>query len=272
MSTTEGDPAALEREWVEWRQERERQLTRPHGLLAATGMHWLTSDPTRFDDVPGAWSSDGDGVRVDLVEGETLTLGDVTVTGRYNFGVVEDGTNVMALFDDAVVEITARNGRNMIRPRHPDHELLRNYRGTPTFPYDVRWRVRGRLIPFESPRAVTVDASVEGLHHVYEAPGQVEFELDGATHRLTAFSDGNSFDALFRDATSGVTTYGATRELSIEAPGDDGWMTLDFNRAINLYCAYTDFSTCPVPPLENRLSVAIEAGEKIPYERLVSPD
>jgi uncharacterized protein len=270
VSDGEGDPAALEEEWGEWREERERQLARPLGLLAATGMHWLTRDPTRFDDVPGAWSSDNDGVHVDLADGETLTLADVTLSGPHNFGVLEDGPSVMAQFDDAVVEIATRNGRDMIRPRHPDHELVRNYRGTPTFPYDLRWRVRGRLILFESPSAVTVDASVEGLHHVYDSPGQVEFDLDGATHRLTLFSDRDSFDILFRDGTSGVTTYGATRALSVEAPGEEGWVTLDFNRAINLFCAYTDFSTCPIPPPENRLPVAIEAGEKIPYERQVS--
>jgi uncharacterized protein (DUF1684 family) len=267
MSAEEIDPSTLEREWSEWRREHELQLADPHGLLAATGMHWLTNVPTRFDDVPGAWSSDSDGVRVDVADGENLTLGDVTLSGTYNFGVIEDGLRVKAIFDDAVVEITAREGRAMIRPRHPDHELVRNYRGTPTFPFDVHWRVTGRLIPFDSPRSVTVDASVEGLHHIYEAPGQVEFDLDGATHRLTAFRDGDSLDVLFRDATSGVTTYGATRALTIEAPDGDGRVTLDFNRATNLYCAYTDYSTCPLPPPENRLSVAIEAGEKIPYER-----
>ena len=44
-------------------------------------------------------------------------------------------------------------------------------------------------------------------------------------------------------------------------------MVLDFNRAVNLPCAYTDLATCPLPPAENRLTVAIEAGEQIPYER-----
>jgi uncharacterized protein (DUF1684 family) len=270
MSADQLEPTTLEREWSEWHREHQRQLAGPHGLLAATGMHWLTSEPTRFDDVPGAWSTDNDGVRVELAGGETLMLGDVTLSGMHNFGVIEDGPSVMARFDDAVVEIATRGGRDMIRPRHPDHDLLRNYRGTPTFPFDVHWRVTGRLIPFDSPRSVTVDASVEGLHHVYEAPGQVEFELDGVTHRLTVFRDGDSFDILFRDATSGVTTYGATRALAVEAPDGNGRVTLDFNRATNLYCAYTDYSTCPLPPPENSLTVAIEAGEKIPYERQLS--
>lgn len=270
MSADEEERATLKGEWESWREERERQLARPQGILAATGLHWLTSDPTRFDDVLGAWSCDGDGVRVDLGDEEALTWGDATLRGRHNFGPLEDGRSVMAEFDDAVVEIATRNGRYMIRPRHPDHPLVRDYRGTPTFPYDVRWRVTGRVLPFDPPRAVTVVASIDGLHHSYESPGQVEFELDGATHRLTLFSDGDSFDILFRDATSGVTTYGATRALSVESPRDNGDVTLDFNRSINLFCAYTDYSTCPIPPPENSLSVAVEAGEKIPYERQIS--
>jgi uncharacterized protein (DUF1684 family) len=73
---------------------------------------------------------------------------------------------------------------------------------------------------------------------------------------------------LFTDATSGVTTYPAVRGLLVDRPqGDDGTVVLDFNRAANPPCAYTDLATCPLPPHENRLPIAVEAGEKIPYER-----
>jgi uncharacterized protein len=266
VSAEPRDPTVLEREWRDWRSEHERRLSDPHGLLAATGLHWLTRDPGRFDDVPGAWSIDHDGVRADLDVGETLMFGDVALSGTHNFGQL-DGFGVRVTFGDAVVEIAKRGDRDMIRPRHPDHNLVRNYRGTPTFPFDLHWCVTGQLILFDSPRGVSVDASAEGLQHVYEAPGYVEFELDGATHRLTVFSDGDTFDILFRDATSGVTTYAATRALAVDAANGEGRVTLDFNRATNLYCAYTDYSTCPLPPPENTLTIAIEAGEKIPYDR-----
>ena len=105
--------------------------------------------------------------------------------------------------------------------------------------------------------------------HVYDAPGRIEFELDGQPLSLTAFPGHGpgSLIALFTDTTSGVTTYAANRVLQLEAPGPDGRMVLDFNRATNLPCAYTDLATCPLPPPENRLPVAIEAGEKIPDER-----
>jgi uncharacterized protein (DUF1684 family) len=69
---------------------------------------------------------------------------------------------------------------------------------------------------------------------------------------------------LFTDATSGVTTYPGARSLSIIAPDADSTVALDFNRASNLPCSFTDFATCPVAPSENRLTIAVEAGEKNP--------
>lgn len=109
----------------------------------------------------------------------------------------------------------------------------------------------------------------DGLEHVYDAPGQVEFDLGGETFRLTVFNGAapGSLMVLFADATSGTTTYAADRTVGLDAPDEHGNVVLDFNRAVNLPCAFTDFATCPLPPAENRLPIAVEAGEKIPYER-----
>lgn len=113
------------------------------------------------------------------------------------------------------------------------------------------------------------DGVVEGLEHVYDAPGLVEFEVDGQLLRLTAFPGKNPEDllVLFTDATSGVTTYAANRAVRVPTPDADGTVVLDVNRAVNLPSAYTDLATCPLPPAENRLPIAVEAGEKIPHER-----
>jgi uncharacterized protein (DUF1684 family) len=112
---------------------------------------------------------------------------------------------------------------------------------------------------------VTTGAVVEGLEHHHTALGTIDFELAGADARLIAFgrADG-ALQVLFTDATSGVTTYPACRSLAIPEPAADGTVTLDFNRASNLPCAFTDYATCPVAPAENRLGVPVEAGEKNP--------
>ncbi|MDT0479338.1 DUF1684 domain-containing protein [Streptomyces doebereineriae] len=86
---------------------------------------------------------------------------------------------------------------------------------------------------------------------MYDAPGRVEFELDRQQLSLTAFPGGSM--VLFTDATSRVTIYAANRVLAVEPPAADGTVVLDFNRAANLPCAYTDLATCaaeraaPVP-------------------------
>jgi uncharacterized protein (DUF1684 family) len=101
---------------------------------------------------------------------------------------------------------------------------------------------------------------------VYDAPGRIEFALDGQPVSLTAFNGPppGSLFVLFTDETSGVTTYAANRSLKVDPPDADGTVTLDLNRATNLPCAYTEFATCPLPPAENHLPVAVEAGEKKP--------
>jgi uncharacterized protein (DUF1684 family) len=258
-------------EWQRWHEAHEQALAAPHGFLAVTSLRWPDAEPARFPDAPGAWSStDAEGVVVELAEDETLTLEDGTeLTGRHVFGHIAERGGVNATFGDAVVEVAKRGGRHIVRPRHPANPLRTGFTHTPAYRPDPRWRITGRFRPFDEPRPTTVGSVAEGLQHVYDAPGEIEFELEGATHRLTAFNGATpgSLHVLFNDATSGVTTYAANRSIAVPAPDAEGRVVLDFNRAVNLPCAYTDFATCPLPPAGNRLPVAVEAGERIPHER-----
>jgi uncharacterized protein (DUF1684 family) len=253
--------------WLRWRAERDAELVDPHGFLAVTGLHWLTGEPERFDDAPGEWHSGPDGVVVVLGEGEELTVRGKVVRGEYRFGAVPERGGIRARWGDAVIEVARRGGRDIVRPRHPENPLRTSYAGTPTYPPQRRWVLAGRYEPFDEPRPTTVGAVVPGLDHVYDAPGEIVVELDGRPVRLLAFGGSGALTVLFTDATSGITTYGASRELSVAAPGPDGAVVVDFNRASNLPCAYTDLATCPLPPAQNRLPVPVDAGEKIPYER-----
>jgi uncharacterized protein (DUF1684 family) len=253
-------------DWERWHGEHEKVRADQHGFLAVTGLYWLTTAPAPIPGIPGLWSTGASGPVAELADGDQLELDGRALAGTHTFGPLAERSGVLAHHGEIVIEIARRGGHDIVRPRDPAHPLRIQYRGTDTFAPDSRWAIEGRYIPFAAPRDVTVGAAVEGLQHVYEAPGYVEFDIDGTQQRLTVFNGytPGSLFALFTDATSGVSTYAANRTISIDAPGRDGAVVLDFNRATNLPCAYTEFATCPLPPAENRLAVAIEAGEKKP--------
>lgn len=269
MTPGASDSDAFAIDFQRWHDDHESKRADQHGFLAITGLHWLTPEPQRFPDAPGEWSTGPQGVTVALAQDEELVVGGVPVRGRYSFGLIAERGGVNATFGDAVVEVAKRGGHDIVRPRHPTHKLLVDYAGTATFPPQRRWVRAGRFVPYGSPHPVTVGAAVEGLRHAYESPGRIGFDLDGRSLTLVAFNGANpdSLFVLFTDATSGVTTHAACRSLSVDPPDDTGRVVLDFNRAVNLPCAYTPFATCPLPPVENRLPIAITAGEMKPDER-----
>ncbi|WP_027344645.1 DUF1684 domain-containing protein [Hamadaea tsunoensis] len=254
-------------QWEAWHRDHEAHRADPHGFLAITDIHWLTTEPQRFTDAPGAWSLRGDDIVVELGEGEEIIVDGATVHGVHSFGVIAERGSVYARWKNAVIEVARRGGYAIVRPRHPDSPVLSAYRGTPAYEPDPRWVVAGRFVPFTEPRPTTVGSVVDELRHVYDAPGRIYFTLDGQTHILTAFEGHvpGTLNVLFTDATSGVTTYAANRSLLVGPPAEDGTVVVDFNRATNLPCAYTEHATCPLPPAENRLTIAVDAGERYPH-------
>ncbi|MET8525900.1 DUF1684 domain-containing protein [Micromonospora sp. NPDC005172] len=263
---------AFAEDWQEWHRRHEEARADRHGFLAVAGLHWLTTEPQGFPDVPGRWHTGTAGPVVTVADDEEIVVDGRRVRERHEFGPIAERAGVTVDIDGGVLEVARRGGHDILRPRRPDHPLRRGYRGTATYPPAERWVLHGRFVPFDRPRPTTVGAAVEGLHHVYDAPGRIEFSVDGLPLSLTAFNGvtPGSLSVLFTDTTSGVTTYGANRSLAVGTPNEQGRVILDFNRAVNLPCAYTDFATCPLPPAENRLPVAVEAGEKIPFERLTA--
>ena len=100
------------------------------------------------------------------------------------------------------------------------------------------------------------------------APGYIEFELDGRKYTLDVVGDDEGLFTIFRDPTAGDTTYASGRFLYIEEKPKPGEIfKLDLNRAYNPPCAFSEFTTCPLPPKQNILKVRIDAGEKYPPRR-----
>jgi uncharacterized protein len=252
--------------WQQWRVARERALIDPHGWLALVSLDWLDGTARRYPGVPGLWWQDEDAAYLDPA-GAQLSYEDEPVTGVRRFELVNSGPGVRVRAGDLEVEVARRTGY-LVRVHDPDAPALQAFRGVPAYEPDPAWVLTGRFEAFAEPRPTTVGAVVEGLSHVYVSPGLVRFEYGGEPHTLTAFNGKTGgLDILFTDETSGVTTYAANRSLSADV-ADDGTVTLDFNRATNLPCAFTGFATCPLPPAGNHLPFQVTAGERTPYEQV----
>jgi len=271
MSTSIGrseQTAARERfvdDWRRWRVARENTLAEPHGWLAIVSLDWLDDTPREYPGIPGLWWQDADAAYLDPGDAALSYEGQPVTTVR-RFELVNSGSGVRVTAGEQEIEIARRSGY-LLRVHNPSSAALRDFRGVPTYDPDPAWAIRGRYEAFDEPRPTTVGAVVEGLSHVYVAPGIVRFEHEGESHTLTVFNGKEGgVSILFTDATSGVTTYPANRSVAADI-SDDGTVALDFNRAVNLPCAFIDFATCPLPPEGNHLPFAVTAGERLPYER-----
>ena len=245
----------IETEWTQWHAERERYFGDPLGWVSITGLYWLTEEFESVADLPGRWRADAEAV---FVEG---------VTGVERLEPVEGAPGILVEDGERRIEVIRRTSSVALRVHDPKSPHLAAYHGIPTYPPSEKWLVQGTFTPYEQSTTVTTGAVVEGLEHHHDAVGVVDFTLAGACRRLVVFGRASGgLHILFTDATSGVTTYPGARSLSVAEPAADGSVILDFNKAANLPCSFTDFATCPVASAENRLDVAVEAGERNPRE------
>jgi len=156
--------------------------------------------------------------------------------------------------------VIVRDGRVGVRLKDSASPALSGFRGVPAFAPDVRWRIPARFEAKASTREVPTATGQSGTMKV---AGLLVFDFNGQEIRLEAYDDGGKdLFVMFKDKTSGRTTYPAGRYLYVPRPDAEGRTVVDFNRAYNPPCAFTPFATCPFPPRTNHLNFAVEAGEK----------
>jgi len=141
------------------------------------------------------------------------------------------------------------------------------FAGLKYFDADPKYRIIANLTPVQNRNVILLKTS-DGKEERYMDYATAEFELDGIACKLLILEvmemgpfRGKLFLA-FGDETSAQETYGAGRYLDVTKVPGSATITLDFNKAYNPYCAYNDTYSCPFPPAENLLKVAIKAGEK----------
>jgi hypothetical protein len=143
-------------------------------------------------------------------------------------------------------------------------EQRRGFDGLKYFPEDPGLRFELAVEAFPEKEKVQMQTS-SGDIQIYTRYGKFHFEVEGQPAELTVYADRNGFFLPFVDNQAGKETYGAGRYLEPEVLAN-GKMRIDFNLAYNPYCAYNDLYSCPLTPFENRLKVAIKAGEKVFHE------
>lgn len=266
------DPA-YRAEIARWRQEREASLKADGGWLTVAGLFWLKPGanpagsarlsavrlPTGAPERLGEFLLEGSAVTfLPAVPGATLNGRPVADSGVEIHPYTGEGSDVIA-FGDLQFLLLERGGRLGIRLKDNHSPLRREFTGLNWYPVDEAWRVTGKFEP--SPDAARiVFETVLGDQQVMESAGFVTFEIEGRRLTLQAARSERRLFFVFRDATSGSETYPGGRFLYTDFPEGDR-VELDFNRAYNPPCAFTPHSTCPLPPPQNRLPVAIRAGE-----------
>jgi uncharacterized protein (DUF1684 family) len=151
--------------------------------------------------------------------------------------------------------------RRTIRIRDVNGAPAKSFEGFHWFPIESAYRVTARFIKDPAPHEVKIPNQL-GDEETYTTEGIVEFTLDGkkVTLRPMTTRPGRLY-FVFRDGTSGKETYETARFLYADLK-PDGTTVLDFNQAYNPPCSFNPYTTCPLPPKENRLTVRILAGER----------
>ncbi|MBL0141497.1 MAG: DUF1684 domain-containing protein [Betaproteobacteria bacterium] len=278
-TTAPADPA-WEQSITDWRARAEKSLRADNGWLTLAG---------RFVMKPGV-NSFGTGAANDIVFPKGLgpeRMGTITIAGSKVTMTLAPGLTVhkegmdldeVVLGTDVehrdwvtmgrlAMHVIEREGRYVLRLADNESEVRKGFRTRVWYAPDPSFRVDAKFVAYPPGRKVTIinvldEASDE------PAPGYVEFELGGQTHRLDAVGNDDGLFFVLRDATAGDTTYRPGRFLYVATKPEPGkTFTLDLNRVYNPPCAFSEFTTCPLPPKQNILKVRLEAGEKYPPDR-----
>lgn len=290
-------PEGYEKGIRAWQDERDASLRREEGWLSLVGLYWLEQEENTVGGVPGNdlvfpkapervctlrldRGPEGPIVTVEPEPGVDLALAppdeaedegaapELVTEPRRMVPDTQEGTTRLAL-GPLRFWLIERGDRVGVRVLDRQSPALEAFEGLEFFPVDPALRLEARLVPKEG---LTVSVpNVLGQISEQPCPGEVVFRVpeaaggDGKEVRLLPMDAGDQLFFVFGDRTNGRTTYGGGRFLYAEKPdpGDpDGRLILDFNRAYNPPCAFTEYATCPLPPRANKLAVAIEVGEK----------
>lgn len=260
----------------QWHDERVTRLKSPTGWLNVAGLYWLHEGVNSFGRgtdneiiFPAAFEIERAGyfvlergvVQQRLLKGVTLTSGGNKVADAQVVFHPDSSRQPVMEIGSWRWFIIKRDTKYGVRLRDLNHPNLTNFHGVERYPVDAKWKVVARMEP--TPGRTIPITNVLGQTTPNPAPGTLVFTLDGNEYRLDALDEGaDELFIIFGDATNALETYGAGRYLYVPMPDSTGMIVMDFNKSQNPPCAFTEFATCPLPPAQNILKLAVRAGEK----------
>lgn len=264
-----------EQEIADWRASRLRTLTAEDGWLTLAGLYWLNPGDNRFGrdadnhivlDHPalparlGTFSLHDDRIVFHALPGTGVTHDGEPVTKLELKTEAHGGPTILKLDSLSFYPIRLVD-RFGIRIKDSAAEARVHFRGLQYFEADPRWRFEARFETCSPIRQLPV-VNVLGIEEQMDSPGALLFDIDGDSYRLDVVLETGVTDyfVIFADQTNGKQTYGAGRFLYVQPPVD-GKTVLDFNKAYNPPCVFSQFTACPLPPPQNRLPIAVTAGE-----------
>jgi uncharacterized protein (DUF1684 family) len=272
------EPEVHRAEIEAWQTRRTEGLKAPDGWLSVVGLYWLEPGENTFGSSPlnnihfptqpgvpdriGAFVLEDEMVRMEVEEGVPVTMNGEEVQSAVLLPQ-GGGPTPRASLGSLSWQALQRQDLIGIRLRDSESPAIDEFQGIEMFPVDLAWRIHATFHRYDPPETIQVP-NVLGQISEQPSPGAVVFRVDGKRLRLDVTGDpeGESFSVVFGDETNGLESYGGGRFLTVPAPDAQGRLFIDFNRAYNPPCVFTDFATCPLPPPQNKLEVRIEAGEK----------
>jgi hypothetical protein len=278
--------ADTERIWSDqlqqWRQKHAASLSAPDGWLTVVALDWLRNGNNTFGGAPddsirlasagnthyGIIDVQKDAVRLKApAEGFPAELRvDGHAAAEQN--IVVDSPHPTVFTAGTLTFFVIRRGEQLaLRVKDSQARSRLAFRGLHWYPADPSYRIEAQWIPLSEPKQVNMQTAV-GITETGLVPGIAKFTIQGheiALEPVVQSLEDKELMFVLRDATSGKTTYPASRFLHTSLPdrglSHPGKIVLDFNRLENPPCAFTPFATCPLPLDSNRLRLALPVGE-----------
>ncbi len=261
------------KEEADWRAAREARLKAPDGWLSVAGLFWLHdgamvlgSDPQSDVVLPasavrraGILHMKAGAVTFEPAAGVHATINGKPATKALLQPDTSEHPDKLEV-SGITMTIIRRGDRTGVRMRDPNAATRRDFTGLNWFPAGKSWRIEAKWVPYAQPKKIRI-TNILGMTDDEPSPGYAEFTINGKVQRLEPVEEDGSLSFMFKDATTGKATYGPGRFLDADMP-KNGVVVLDFNRAYNPPCAFIAYATCPLPPRQNTLAIAVEAGEK----------